>query len=156
MLKRKPSFLTLGTAALMLSACATTYDPAEVCTAEWIAPRVDRAVMQLERDTNRLIKTFKSAASSMEDGKISAWNTYRMISSVEKYADRVENSRGMKDLRILSDTCDDPQIIRNGFANYLESVQAPSFLVMMLRDMDDFDGELLRGFEATESSESEI
>lgn len=156
MSKLYPGLVSLSFSTLMLSACATTYDPAEVCTAEWIAPRVDLAVTQLERDTNRLIKTFKSAARSMEDGKISAWKTYRMISSVQKYADRVENSRGMKDLRILSDTCDDPQIIRNGFADYLESVQAPSFLVMMLRDMDDFDGELLRGFETSEPAEDEI
>ncbi|WP_017931887.1 hypothetical protein [Robiginitomaculum antarcticum] len=128
----------MGVAAMMLPACATVPDPAKVCTAQWIAPRVDRAVTEIKRETGSVLRTITRSAKSMEDGKISAWNTYRMISAGEKYIDRLKNSRGLNDLRILSETCDDPHIIRKGFADYLQSLDAPPMLIDMVRDTDYF------------------
>lgn len=122
----------------VMSGCATTPDPAKVCTAEWISPRVGKAVKEIKSDTGSLLKTINRSAKSMEDGKMSAWSTFRMISAGEKYIKRLKGSRGLKDLRMLSETCDDPKIIRDGFAQYLESVDAPPMLIDMIRNSEDF------------------
>lgn len=124
--------------SVFVSGCATTPDPAKVCTAEWISPRVGKAVKEIKRDTSSLLKTINKSAKSMEDGKINAWNTWRAISAGEKYIKRLKTSRGLKDLRTLSETCDDPQIVRDGFAKYLESVDAPPMLIDMVRDSQEF------------------
>jgi len=132
-------FLTAGLCvSLGLAGCATTPDPAKVCTAEWISPRVGKAVKEIRSDTGSLLKTINRSAKSMEDGKMSAWSTFRMISAGEKYIKRLKGSRGLKDLRMLSETCDDPQIIRDGFTTYLESVDAPPMLIDMVRNSKEF------------------
>jgi len=53
---------TLGTILIIgslsgLAGCATTPDPAEVCTAEWVQPRAALAIKELRRDTGRTIKS---------------------------------------------------------------------------------------------------
>lgn len=122
----------------LLSACATTPDPAKVCTAEWISPRVGKAVNEIKRDTGSLLKTINKSAKSMENGKMGAWSTFRMISAGEKYIKRLKSSRGLNDLRVLSETCDDPKIIRDGFTTYLQSVDAPPLLIDLVRNAEDF------------------
>ena len=145
----KPVLFIPMFAATMLSACATTYDPAEVCTAAWIEPRAERAIGDVEQDTRSLFNTFKSAGKSFENGKMP--NTLQMIrltSAVNKFVSKLENGRGMKDLRVLSQTCNDPEIIKDAMSDFMESKGLPAPLINIINDLEGYK-ELL-DFEAVE------
>ncbi len=134
---------TVLTAALIigsfsgLAGCATAPDPAEVCTAEWIKPRAARAIKELRRDTSRTIKSLSRNAEKLQNGgSLSAWRAASMISSVQKLATKIQRGSGVKDLKMLAATCDDPAILRDGVVGYLEDVKAPKALMDMIRGFD--------------------
>lgn len=127
----------LSLSTLALGACATTPDPAKVCTADWIKPRTARAVKEVKRETGRTIKSLKKNAEKIADGGMLApYRAASMISSVQKLADKIQNGRGVRDLKTLSATCDDPKIIRDGLVGYMEDVDAPKMLLDLVRDFD--------------------
>ena len=107
---------------LLLSSCAT-YDPAEVCSAEWISPRLDRAVDRIESDTSRVIRSLRSAGESFARGRtpgpLKMLSLTRSLKTLER---ELTDGRGVKDLRILADTCDDPVILTDAFSDYLDGL----------------------------------
>ena len=123
--------------SLSLGACATTPDPAKVCTAEWIKPRAAKAVKELRKETGRTLKSLKRSAAKLDNGgSLSAYQAMRMMSSMQTLVKRLQNGRGVKDLRTLSATCDDPAIVRDGVVGYMEDAGAPQSLLKLLRDVD--------------------
>lgn len=127
----------LGASIAALPGCATTPDPAVVCTAEWVQPRAERAIKDLRRDTGRTIKSLRKNADKLQNGgSFSAWRAASMISSVQKLARKIETGRGMRDLKTLAATCEDPAIIRDGVVGYMEDMQAPKVLMDMIRGFD--------------------
>ena len=133
---------TLGTILIIgslsgLAGCATTPDPAEVCTAEWVQPRAALAIKELRRDTGRTIKSLARNAEKLQNGgSLSAWRAASMIGSVQKLATKIQRGRGVKDLKILAATCDDPAILRDGVVGYLDDIKAPKALMDMIRGFD--------------------
>ena len=120
-----------------LAGCATTPDPAEVCTAEWVQPRAARAIKELRRDTGRTIKSLARNAEKLQNGgSLSAWRAASMIGSVQKLATKIQRGRGVKDLKMLAATCDDPAILRDGVVGYLDDIKAPKALMDMIRGFD--------------------
>lgn len=123
-------------AGLLLSSCATTPDPAEVCTADWIKPRAERAIKEIQKETGRTIRSLKRDAAKMEKGTLSTLRAVSMLNSMKKLINRLQNGRGVKDLRLLADTCNEPAIVRDGIANYMEDMGAPESLLELIRDID--------------------
>jgi hypothetical protein len=105
--------------AVLLMGCAT-YNPEEVCTSNWISARADKAVNAIESDTSRVIRSLKSAGEAFARGKtpgpLKMLSLSRSLKGLEK---ELTNGRGIKDLRILAKTCDDPAIISQGLDNWL-------------------------------------
>ncbi len=129
------AILTAGAAAL--PGCATSPDPAEVCTAEWIEPRAARAVKELRRDTGRTIKSLRKNAEKLQNGgSFSALRAASMINSVQKLVTKIERGRGVKDLKTLAATCDDPAIFKDGLVGYLDDMKAPKALMDIIRGFD--------------------
>lgn len=126
-------------AALTLSACATTPDPAKVCTAEWIKPRTEKAVSAIEKDTRGVIKNLRKVALSYADGKkpgpLTMWS---LSNSVKKLESELESGRGIRDLRTLARTCDDPKIVSSAMAGFLRSHGLPDGLVRFIESLDDY------------------
>ncbi len=126
-------------ATLILSACATTPDPAKVCTAEWIQPRTEKAVSAIEKDTRGVIKNLRKVALSYADGKkpgpLTMWS---LSNSVKKLESELESGRGIRDLRMLARTCDDPKIISDTMGRYLRSHNLPDGLIRFIENLDDY------------------
>lgn len=121
----------------LTAGCATTPDPAVICTAEWIKPRTARAVKELRRDTGRTIKSLKKNAAKLEKGgKLAPFRAASMINSVQKLATKIERGRGVRDLKTLAATCNDPSIVRDGVVGYMQDVEAPKVLLDMIRAID--------------------
>ena len=106
---------------LLFSACASTPDPAEVCTANWIAPRAERAVERIESRTKRSIKALTNASESWAEGKtpgpLQLFALSRAFKSLEK---EFTNGKGIQDLRTVAKTCNDPKIISDSVRGMLE------------------------------------
>lgn len=132
-----PLCTALSLSTLALSACATTPDPAKVCTADWIKPRTAKAVKEVKRETGRTIKSLKKNAEKMsKGGMLAPYRAASMLSSVQKLANNLQKGRGVRDLKTLAATCDDPKILRDGLVGYMEDVQAPKMLLDLVRDFD--------------------
>jgi len=119
------NFLTIiaGTTLTMsLSACATTPDPVEVCTAEWVKPRAERAVDRIADKTKPAIRSLRKVGESWAKGKEpSILKMMSMQSSVKKLMNELEDGKGINDLRTLANTCDDPKIITTAMSDFLSN-----------------------------------
>ena len=124
--------VSLAVGLCLFSACATTPDPAEVCSAEWIKPRTERAVNELKRDTFSRLKTIASAASTYEVGEgLSLFQQWRAASAVKGLIRDYETSTALADLKILSATCKDPKIAKDAFYGMLEEAGFSEKLIAM-------------------------
>ncbi len=129
-------FISLAFSSVLIAGCATTYDPVEVCSAEWIKPRVDRAVGYIERDTKSLIKTLNKNADEFKSGKTPG--PFQMIaisSAVNKLTKQLKNGQGVKDLKILRETCNDPDIVENALTEYMQDQGLPLPLIGFIKGL---------------------
>lgn len=116
----------------LLSACATTPDPAEICTAEWIKPRSEQAINELKRDTFSRLKTIASAASKYEAGSgLSSFQMFRLASAAKGLLRDFETSSALADLKTLSSTCNDPEIAKDAFYGMLDEAGISEKLIEM-------------------------
>jgi len=94
------------------TACATTPSPEKICSAEWIAPRADKAVSRIEKKTRRAIKTLRRTGESLTKGKSpSVFAMIGLSSAFEDLEYEFTKGPGMRDLKTVAKTCDDPEVI---------------------------------------------
>ena len=118
----------------MLAACASTPDPAKVCTAEWIAPRVERAADRLEDKTAKAFRALRKVGAQWVRGdKPGALSMLSLRGAVRDLEDELKDGRGVRDLRTLARTCDDPELIRNEVLKLLERQDIPEPVLNFLR-----------------------
>lgn len=130
-------FTTLILCPIFLSACATTYNPAEVCTVTWIKPRVERALSEIENDTNSFVRTLKKSADSFENGQTPGpFQVLRLTNAASKFMDEIQNGRGIKDLRILRDTCNEPELVEDAMRDFLQDQGLPAGMIGFIEDLD--------------------
>lgn len=114
------ALIAASLAILGLSACATTPDPAKVCTAEWISKRSDKAMTSIERKAKPALSKLSKAAKKWSKGeKPNGFQLMSLNSSVKNLTRELENGRGMKDLKTLGRTCNDPQIVSRAMTNLM-------------------------------------
>ena len=103
-----------------LSACATTANPEKVCTADWIGKRSDKAMSNIQRKAKPALSKLGKAAESWAKGKkpnaIQLWSLQGSISSLTR---ELESGRGMRDLKPLASTCNDPKIVTGAMTNMM-------------------------------------
>lgn len=105
--------------SLSLTGCATAPDPAKVCTSEWISKRSSKAIDRIESKAGRSLKSLQKAGESWAKGKTP--NPFQMLAlsnSLKSLEKELKNGRGIKDLKTLSSTCNDPKIISDAMGNF--------------------------------------
>ena len=126
--------LLLAPALLLLPACAT-YDPDVVCTADWIGTRADRAVGEIERDTAGVIRSFRRVAEDYADGdRPGPLALLSLTRSVDRLKRELTDGRGIRDLRVLGKTCDDPLIVARGLDTWLDRQGLGPNITSLIRD----------------------
>lgn len=134
---RKITALSLS--IVFLSGCATTYDPAEVCSASWVQPRAVKAVNEIVKDTNGAVKSIRKTADSYADGKTPGpLQMFSLSRSFEKLEKELTRGRGVKDLKILADTCDNPDIITDGMTDYVQGLGLPEKLTSFIKALPKY------------------
>jgi len=120
-MKHVLKLLAILPAIALVSACASTPDPAEVCSAEWIAPRADKAVSKIEKRAGSSIKNLSKASESWAKGKTP--NFVQMLAlrnSLNKLKKELSNGQGIRDLRTVAKTCNDPDFIKSSMRDLIE------------------------------------
>jgi len=133
-----PTLKSGAVGALFISSlaagCASTPDPAKVCTAEWIKPRTERAVKRIESRTTSAMKPLRKAAKSYAKGKepnlVQMW---ALSSSFKKLERELKSGRGIKDLKTVAKTCNDPKIVSD--ALFMQDQGLPSGMISFLQDL---------------------
>ena len=133
-----------------LSACASTPDPAKVCTAEWIGERSDKAVSRIERKAKPALSKLGKAAQSYAAGKKP--NFVQMISlnnSVKSLTKEFESGRGIKDLKTLANTCNDPKIVTNAMTNLMRENGFSQWMINMVENLPRYRDLILKDLPQT-------
>ena len=108
-------------ALALISACASTPDPAEVCSAEWITPRATKAVEKIEKRTISSIGTLKKASDTLAAGKTPGLlQMLALNNALNKMKKELTNGQGIRDLKTVAKTCNDPGLIKDSMRSLLE------------------------------------
>lgn len=110
----------IAATTLTLSACATTANPEKVCTAEWIGKRTDKAMNNIERKAKPTLRKLSKTAESYAEGNTP--NPFQLMSlnaSIKSLTRELETGSGMRDLKTLSKTCNDPKIVTGALTNMM-------------------------------------
>lgn len=133
-------------ASLLVPACATTPDPAVVCSAEWVEPRADRAMAEFENNTKSVFKTLKKAGEKMKDGATPGpLQMMSVMSALSKLARQFENGQAVKDLRTLARTCDDPKLVKSAMTDLMRKKGMPDTFINFISQLDQFEKMLKSG-----------
>ncbi len=131
---KKPVLIALSLS--VLSACATTYDPKEVCTSEWIGKSSEKAVAELMDDTQGAVKALRKAAASYVEGKTPGpFQLWSLSNSLKKVENELTDGRGIKDLKILAQTCNDPKIVSDGLTSFVSELGLPPQMTRFVEEL---------------------
>lgn len=127
--------VAVGSAAVIFTACASTPDPAEVCTSEWIAPRAEKAVGRIEKRASSSIKTLSSVSKTWASGKTpSVFQLFALSNAVKKMEKELKNGQGIKDLKTVAKTCNDPNIINDTMRGMLQRQGVSDSLIQRIEN----------------------
>ena len=135
-MKHLIALLTLSILCFSISGCATAPDPAKVCTSEWIGERSDKAISRIERKASRSLKSLQKAGGSWARGKTP--NPFQMLmlsNSLKGLEKELKNGQGIRDLKTLSATCDDPKIISDAMGGFLRKQGLPDNIINFIEGM---------------------
>lgn len=135
-MKHLIALLTLSILCFSISGCATAPDPAKVCTSEWIGERSDKAISRIERKASRSLKSLQKAGESWARGKTP--NPFQMLmlsNSLKGLEKELKNGQGIRDLKTLSATCDDPKIISDAMGGFLRKQGLPDNIINFIEGM---------------------
>ncbi len=127
-IKKALAIVFLG---VLCSGCATP-PPEEICSAQWIGQRTDKAMAEFERDVRPMMRTFRRAARSLEKGNLGGLQAASLLRAVSNMGKRMENSRALKDVQLLGETCNDPDLMLTTFTRFMRDQGAPDQVINML------------------------
>ena len=143
----------ISASVLALSACATTANPEKVCTADWIDKRSNKAMGNIERKAKPALRKLGKAAESWAAGKkpgpLQLWSLQGSVNSLTK---ELQSGRGMRDLKTLAKTCNDPKIVTSAMTNMMRDnglsqgmidfvERLPQYRDIILKDLSDMRGQ---------------
>lgn len=119
----KPAFTAaiISAAFLGLSACASTPKPEEICTSNWVNKRSANAVSRIEKRAKPALSKLAKAATAWAQGKTPGpFQMLSLNSSVNKLTKELRNGQGLKDLKMMASTCNDPKIVTESLTKLME------------------------------------
>lgn len=129
------SFITI----VSISGCATAPEPEEICTSEWIGKRSTQAIGKIESKAGRSIKALTKAAESWSKGKTPSFFQMLALQNAFKGLEKeLTSGVGMKDLRTLAKTCNDPQIVSDAMSNLLRKQNLPDNVINFIENFEPY------------------
>lgn len=111
--------LIAATFLITLTACATM-EP-EPCTAEWVEWKTDRIFTDFARANSGELRSLKTFAKTLENGKMGPMTALRMPSMIEDFKDLAEDfeTRTLPELNAAVNQCGTPQQLIPAFTTFL-------------------------------------
>lgn len=132
----RPAAIAIIFTASLITGCASTPDPAKVCTAEWIKPRTERAIGKIAERTQSAMKPLRKAAKSYAKGKEPGlFQMMALGSAFTKLEKEIKSGRGIKDLKTVAKTCNDPTLVSNALMGYMQSQGLPSGMINFIQNL---------------------
>jgi len=132
---------SLFSVALVLPmACANQPSPEEICTADWIKPRVDSAMADFRANTGEIMQSLSDTGEEIvgSDGALGLLDKMKVLLSLTKLVGNFQGGQTLKDLNALGRTCSDPELAINAFKGVLEEYKEPQSFVDLLENLDEF------------------
>lgn len=121
--------------AISVSSCATAPDPEKICTAEWIEKRSDKALDKIQSKAGKSIKSLSKAAESWSQGKKPGlFQMLALQNSFKSLEKELKSGQGMKDLRTLASTCDDPELVSKSMSRFLRKQKLPENMINFIEN----------------------
>lgn len=135
-MKHLTTLLSLALISISVTGCATAPDPAKVCTSEWIGERSNKAISRIESKASGSLKSLQKAGQSWAKGKtpnlIQQALLLRSLKNLEK---ELKSGQGIRDLKTLSATCNDPKIISDAMGGFLRNQGLPDNIINFIEGM---------------------
>lgn len=127
------------TAFLGLSACASTPKPEEVCTSNWVNKRSANAVSRIEKRAKPALQNLSKAAMDWAQGKnMGPFQMLKLNSSVNKLTKELRNGQGLKDLKTMASTCNDPKIVTGSLTKLMEDAGLTGQMVGFIEGLQKY------------------
>lgn len=134
----KKVFLAVALAA-SLSACASTPDPAEVCTSEWVGKRSMKAVDNIFEDTESTVKSLRKVGMAYMEGKSpNIFQLFSLATKVKRLEKEVLRGSGIKDLKTVARTCNDTKILTDGISSYVDRLELPEQMRTFMESLPEY------------------
>jgi len=118
---------------ILLSACASTPDPAKVCSAEWIAPRTEKAISRIESKASSSVQKLGKASKTWASGKdLNVFQLVALSRALNGLEKELTRGQGIKDLRTVAKTCNDPKLIGNSMRKIFTRQGVPDKLMSQI------------------------
>jgi len=111
------ALIVLSTVSI-LGACASTPDPAEVCSAEWIAPRTESAIAKIQKRASSSMKTLTKTSQTLAAGKEPG--LFQKLALVNALSKMKKELTSIKTLKTVATTCNDPKIIGDSMRSLMQ------------------------------------
>ncbi len=129
----------LAICGMLLTGCASTPDPAKVCTSDWISKRAGKAVADITGDTQGAVKSIRKVAGSYVEGKtpgpLQMFALSRSLKSLEKELTR---GSGIRDLKTVAKTCNNPKIMTDGLTAFVDDMGLPPQMVRIVESLPQY------------------
>lgn len=139
---------------LTIGGCASTPKPEKVCTSEWISKRSEKALDRIESKAGRSIKALTKAAESWARGKKP--NLFQMMAlqnSFKGLEKELKYGRGMKDLKTLASTCENPKIITDAMGGFLRKQGLPDNMIKFIEGFEPYQRLISPNIEALKTAQ---
>ena len=121
---------------LALTGCATAPDPAKVCTSEWIGERSNKAISRIQSKAGSSLKSLRKAGESWSKGNKPNFIQMALLSrSLKGLENELKNGRGMRDLKTVAATCNDPKIISDAMGSFMRKQGLPDNIINFIEGM---------------------
>lgn len=132
--------MLLALALILMSACAAQPRPEEICTAEWIKPRVDTALTGFRENTGEIMESLGDVGSIVvgSGGVLGMLDKVRVMLKLTKLVSNFEGGQTFKDLNTLGRTCNDPELAVNALKGVLTEYKVPEPIMDLLENLDEF------------------
>jgi len=134
-----------GVLALSLTACSSTPDPEEVCTSNWVSKRSAKAVSDIYGETEDTVRVLRKIGNRYMEGKSpNIFQLFSLSNKVKGLEKELLRGQGIKDLKILARTCDDPAIVTDGISSFVDKLELPDKMRGFMESLPEYKNMISR------------